>query len=75
MSIIGPLSVTEDLFDMFHYGKWNEAAKVSVGLSGPEALYDYIYVDQFTDEREYMEKVYPTRKELEYTYVQKAGAF
>ena len=75
MSIIGPRPVAEDQFDMFRYGKWNEAAKVPVGLSGPAALYDYIYGDQFTDEAEYMEKVYPTRRELEYTYVQKAGIF
>ena len=73
MSIIGPRPVAEDQFDMFRYGKWNEAAKVPVGLSGPAALYDYIYGDQITDEAEYMEKVYPTRRELEYTYVQKAG--
>ena len=75
MSIIGPRPVAEDQFDMFRYGKWNEAAKVPVGLSGPAALYDYIYGDQITDEKEYMEKVYPTRRELEYTYVQKAGVF
>lgn len=75
MSIIGPRPVAEDQFDMFRYGKWNEAAKVPVGLSGPAALYDYIYGDQFKDENEYMEKVYPTRRELEYTYVQKAGIF
>ena len=75
MSIIGPRPVAEDQFDLFRYGKWNEAAKVPVGLSGPAALYDYIYGDQFTDEKEYMEKVYPTRRELEYTYVQKAGVF
>ena len=75
MSIVGPRPVAEDQFDMFRYGKWNEAAKVPVGLSGPAALYDYIYGDQFTDEKEYMEKVYPTRRELEYTYVQKAGIF
>lgn len=73
MSIIGPRPVAEDQFDMFRYGKWNEAAKVPVGLSGPAALYDYIYGDQITDEEEYMEKVYPTRRELEYTYVQKAS--
>ena len=73
MSIIGPRPVAEDQFDMFRYGKWDEAAKVPVGLSGPAALYDYIYGDQITDEKEYMEKVYPTRRELEYTYVQKAG--
>ena len=73
MSIIGPRPVAEDQFDMFRYGKGDEAAKVPVGLSGPAALYDYIYGDQITDEAEYMEKVYPTRRELEYTYVQKAG--
>ena len=73
MSIIGPRPVAEDQFDMFRYGKWNEAAKVPVGLSGPAALYDYIYGDQITDEAEYREKVYPTRRELEYVYVQKAG--
>lgn len=73
MSIVGPRPVAEDQFDMFRYGKWNEAAKVPVGLSGPAALYDYIYGDQITDEKEYMEKVYPTRRELEYIYVQKAS--
>lgn len=72
MSIVGPRPVAEDQFDMFRYGKWNEASKVPVGLSGPAALYDYIYGDQITDEKEYMEKVYPTRRELEFTYVQKA---
>ena len=75
MSIIGPRPVAQDQFDMFRYGKWNEAAKVPVGLSGPAALYDFIYGDQITDEKEYMVKVYPTRRELEYTYVQKAGIF
>ncbi len=73
MSIIGPRPVAKDQFDLFRYGKWNEAAKVPVGLSGPAALYDYIYGEQISDEKEYMEKVYPTRRELEYVYVQKAG--
>jgi len=75
MSIIGPRPVAQDQFDMFRYGKWNDAAKVPVGLSGPAALYDFIYGDQITDEKEYMEKVYPTRRELEYTYVQKMNVF
>jgi len=75
MSIVGPRPVAQDQFNIFRYGKWNEAAKVPVGLSGPAALYDYIYGDQITDVDEYMEKVYPTRKELEYTYVQKMGVF
>ena len=75
MSVIGPRPVAQDQFEMFRYGKWNEAAKVPVGLSGPAALYDFIYGDQITDEKEYMKKVYPTRRELEYTYVKKAGFF
>lgn len=75
MSVIGPRPVAQDQFEMFRYGRWNEAAKVPVGLSGPAALYDFIYGDQITDEKEYMEKVYPTRRELEYAYVQKAGIF
>ena len=75
MSVIGPRPVAQDQFDLFRTGKWNLAAEVPVGLSGPAALYDFIYGDQFTDEKEYMEKVFETRRELEYVYVKKAGAF
>lgn len=73
MSIVGPRPVAQDQFNLFRTGKWNEAAKVPVGLSGPAALYDFIYGDQFTDEKEYMEKVFETRRELEYVYVNKAS--
>ena len=75
MSIVGPRPVAQDQFDLFRTGKWNLAAEVPVGLSGPAALYDFIYGDQFTDEKEYMEKVFETRRELEYVYVKKAGIF
>ncbi len=73
MSIVGPRPVAQDQFDLFRTRKWNEAAKVPVGLSGPAALYDFIYGDQFTEEKEYMEKVFETRRELEYVYVKKAS--
>ncbi len=72
MSIVGPRPVAQDQFDLFRTGKWNRAAEVPVGLSGPAALYDFIYGDQFTDEKEYMEKVFKTRRDLEYVYVKKA---
>lgn len=75
MSVVGPRPVAQDQFELFRYGKWNEAAKVPVGLSGPAALYDFIYGDQITDLEEYMEKVYPTRRELEYVYVQKKSVW
>ena len=73
MSVIGPRPVAKDQFDLFRTGKWNEAANVAVGLSGPAALYDFIYGDQITDPDEYMEKVFETRRELEYVYVRKMG--
>lgn len=72
MSVVGPRPVAQDQYEMFRTGKWNLAAEVPVGLSGPAALYDFIYGDQFTDEKEYMEKVFETRRELEYVYVKKA---
>ena len=73
MSIIGPRPVANDQEELFRTGKWNLAAEVPVGLSGPAALYDFIYGDQISDEIEYMEKVFPTRRELEYIYVRKMG--
>ena len=73
MSIVGPRPVAQDQFELFRTGKWNLAAEVPVGLSGPAALYDFIYGDQFTDEKEYMEKVFKTRRDLEYVYVKKAS--
>ena len=73
MSVIGPRPVANDQKDLFRTGRWNKAALVPVGLSGPAALYDFIYGDYFTDEEEYMEKVFPTRRELEITYVDKIG--
>ncbi len=75
MSLIGPRPVAQDQFELFRTGKWNLAAEVPVGLSGPAALYDFIYGDQFTDEKEYIEKVFETRRELEYVYVKKACIF
>lgn len=75
MSIIGPRPVARDQFDLFRYGKYDEAKNVKPGITGPAALYDYIYGDQFEEANidEYMEKVYPTRRELELVYVKKQG--
>lgn len=73
MSVIGPRPVANDQKNLFRMGRWNKAAKVPVGLSGPAALYDFIYGDTITDEGEYMEKVFPARRELEVTYVDKAS--
>ena len=75
MSVVGPRPVSDDQKDLFRVGKWNLASEVNVGLSGPAALYDYLYGDQFQDEEEYMQKVFPTRRDLEYVYVKKMSFF
>lgn len=75
MSIVGPRPVAKDQMNLFRYGKYDEAKNVKPGITGPAALYDYIYGDRFEEANidEYMEKVYPTRRELEYVYVKKQG--
>ena len=75
MSIVGPRPVAKDQMNLFRFGKYDEAKQVKPGITGPAALYDYIYGDQFEEKNidEYMEKVYPTRRELEYVYVKKQG--
>ena len=73
MAIIGPRPVATSQFDLFRAGRFDETKSVRPGLSGPAALYDYIYGDQFedSDEQQYREKVLPTRQELELVYVKK----
>ena len=73
MSIIGPRPVATSQFDLFRTGKYDETKIVRPGLSGPAAIYDYIYGDQFVDSNSelYKEKVLPTRCELELVYVKK----
>lgn len=75
MSIVGPRPVAKDQKNLFRFGKYDEAKTVKPGITGPAALYDYIYGDQFeeVDVDEYMKKVYPIRRELEYVYVKKQG--
>ncbi len=75
MSVVGPRPVAKDQFELFRIGKYDEAKSVRPGLTGPAALYDYIYGDQFEDSdlELYMEKVLPTRRELEYVYTKKKG--
>lgn len=77
MSIVGPRPVAKDQFEIFRTGKYDAAKVVRPGLTGPAALYDYIYGDQFEDGdvEIYMEKVLPTRRELEVAYIGKIGFF
>lgn len=71
MSVIGPRPVAFDQMGHFRTGKWDEASTVAAGLSGPAALFDFILGDQVSHLGDYMTKVFPIRRELEYVYVKK----
>lgn len=75
MAIVGPRPVAKHQMEIFRVGKYDEAKSVRPGLTGPAALYDYIYGDQFEDSdiEKYSEEVLPTRRELELVYVKKYG--
>lgn len=68
MSIVGPRPAAMDQVAIMRAGKYNIAASVRPGLTGPAALYDYIYGDSVEDPAEYEKLVLPTRLELEAYY-------
>ena len=70
MSLVGPRPAAVDQLCVVRAGKYNIASKVTAGLTGPSALYDYIYGDTVEDAAEYEEKVLPTRLELDVYYVE-----
>lgn len=68
MSIIGPRPASVDQVEIVRAGKYAVTSCLKPGLSGPSALYDYIYGDTIEDEKEYKEKVLPTRLDLDVYY-------
>ena len=75
MAIVGPRPVAKHQMDIFRVGKYDKAKVVRPGLTGPAALYDYIYGDQYEDSDldKYTAEVLPTRRELELVYIKKYG--
>lgn len=73
MSIVGPRPAAVDQLEITRGGANAVVSSVQVGLTGPSALYDYLYGDSIEDEAEYMEKVTPTRLALDCFYVGKMG--
>ena len=73
MSVVGPRPAAKDQLEIVRAGRAAITAKMLPGLTGPGALYDYIYGDTIEDEAEYREKVMPTRLALEVYYVRRAG--
>ena len=74
MSVVGPRPAAKDQADVMRAGKYNIASSVRPGLTGPAALYDYIYGDEIEDLQDYEKLVLPTRRELEAYYPRHMGA-
>ena len=73
MSVIGPRPASADQVSITRGGRFLQVGSVKPGLSGPSALYDYIYGDTVTDEAEYEKLVLPTRMELDRYYIRAAS--
>lgn len=71
MSVVGPRPASVDQVNIVRAGKYAITSSVLPGLTGPSALYDYVYGDRIEDEEEYREKVLPTRLALDVEYVHK----
>lgn len=68
MSVVGPRPAAKDQVEIVRAGKYNIASTVTPGLTGPAALYDYIYGDSVEELEDYKRLVLPTRLELEAYY-------
>lgn len=68
MSVVGPRPASIDQVETMRAGKYAIASSVKPGLTGPAALYDYIYGDNVEDLEDYKRLVLPTRLELEAYY-------
>lgn len=68
MAIVGPRPASIDQVVIMREGKYAVANTVKPGLTGPAALYDYIYGDTVEDLAEYEKSVLPNRMELEAFY-------
>lgn len=73
MSVIGPRPASADQIGITRAGKYAATSNIKPGLSGPSALYDYIYGDGITDEEEYKRLVLPTRLKLDLYYLKARG--
>ena len=75
MAIVGPRPASIDQVSIMREGKYSIANTVKPGLTGPAALYDYIYGDSIEDLEDYKRLVLPNRKELEAFYPKHIGFF
>lgn len=71
MSLVGPRPAAVEQLAVTRGGKYQAAGQVAAGLTGPSALYDYIYGDSVEDAEEYERLVLPTRLKLDLVYLDK----
>ena len=71
MSVVGPRPAAVDQVSITRSGENDIVASIKPGLTSPSALYDYIYGDRILDEKEYIERVAPTRFALDRYYITK----
>ncbi len=70
MSIVGPRPAAVDQIQVVRGGENSIVSQIKPGLTGPSALYDYIYGDTIENEVEYEQIVLPTRLQLDVFYVE-----
>lgn len=73
MSVVGPRPASVDQVSITRGGRYAQVGSTKPGLTGPSALYDYIYGDTIEDETEYERLVLPVRLELDRYYIGNAG--
>lgn len=71
MSIVGPRPAAVDQMAITRGGKYAVVGSVQSGLTGPSALYDYVYGDSVEDADDYETLVLPTRLALDLVYLNK----
>ena len=71
MSFVGPRPAAVDQIESMRGGEAVIASSVVPGITGPAALYDYLYGDTITSEEDYLKLVLPTRVKLEAIYPMK----
>ncbi len=71
MSIVGPRPAAVDQMKITRGGPYKAAGNVQSGLTGPSALYDYLYGDEIEEEDDYIKLVLPTRLALDLYYIKK----
>ena len=73
MSIVGPRPASVEQVQHTRGGRFARTSEVQSGLTGPSALYDYLYGDMVEDQEDYVRDVLPIRLELDLVYLDKRG--